>query len=137
MIKTLRRKRSRKKAKSRPIVVFPAKILEPVRSFLSREEKRLKKRKKELVKEDPFSDVRRVSDNAAPDSEAAELAGHERISALQQELDRKLIQIRKALTRIKIGKYGLCERCAQMIDTDRLMVMPEATLCVECEKKKE
>jgi len=24
-----------------------------------------------------------------------------------------------------------------MIDTDRLMIMPEATLCVDCEKKRE
>lgn len=89
-----------------------------------------------MDQEDPFSDVRRISDNAAPDSEAAEQEGHERVSALQREVDRRLIQIKKALTRIKIGKYGLCEKCNQMIDTDRLMVMPEATVCVDCEKKK-
>ena len=45
--------------------------------------------------------------------------------------------MRKALTRIRFGKYGLCERCGKFIDTDRLMIMPETTLCVECEKKRE
>lgn len=136
MTKKLVEKRSKQKSRLKPIVVFPARILEPVKAFLSREEEKLRRRKKELGKEDPFSDVRRVSDNAAPDLDAAEQTGHERVSALQQEIDRKLIQIRKALTRIKIGRYGLCEKCGQMIDTDRLMVMPEATFCVECEKKK-
>ena len=41
------------------------------------------------------------------------------------------------MSRIKIGKYGLCERCAKFIDTDRLMILPESTLCVVCEKLKE
>lgn len=117
-------------------IKFPAKVLAPIRDFLSKEERRLKKRKAELTKQDPFEDVRRVSDNAATDSDAAEQVGHERIEALRKEVERKLIQIRKALTRIKIGKYGICEKCGKMIDTDRLMVMPETTVCVACEKKK-
>lgn len=117
-------------------IKFPAKILKPIQDFLSKEEKRLKKRKRELKKEDPFEDVRRVSDNAAADIEADEQVGHERVEALKKEIDRKLIQIRKALTRIKVGKYAICEKCGQMIDTDRLMIMPETTVCVECEKKK-
>lgn len=118
-------------------IKFPANLLIPVKKFLSREEKRLKKRKIAINKEDPFQDVRRVNDNAAADAEAAEQVGHERSEAVKKEVDRKLIQIRKALTFIKLGKYGNCEKCGQMIDTDRLMVMPEATLCVKCGQKKE
>jgi len=53
------------------------------------------------------------------------------------QVNRKIVQTRRALTRIKIGKYGICEKCGNLIDTDRLMVMPEATLCVNCERKKE
>ncbi len=117
------------------MITFPKKLLEPIRDFLSREEKRLEKRKKVLEKEDPFEDVRRLTDNAASDADAAEQAGHERITALKTELDRKLIQVRKALTMIKIGKYGTCEKCGRMIDTDRLMIYPEATVCVKCKKK--
>lgn len=117
-------------------VKFPANVLKPVKSFLSKEEKRLKKRKKDLVQEDPFKDTRRVVDNAATDTDAEEQMGHEKNVALKREVDRKLIQIRKALTFIKLGKYGTCESCGQMIDTDRLMVMPETTVCVQCEKKK-
>lgn len=118
-------------------IKFPARVLAPIKDFLSRQERRLRKRKDELTKQDPFEDVRRVSDNAATDGDAAEQVGHERAEALKKEVERKLIQTRKALTRIKIGRYGICEKCGKMIDTDRLMVMPEATVCVACEKKKE
>jgi len=118
-------------------IKFPAKVLAPVKDFLSRQERRLRKRRADLDKQDPFEDVRRVSDNAATDSDAAEQVGHERAEALKKEVERKLIQTKKALTRIKIGKYGICEKCGRMIDTDRLVVMPEATVCIACEKKKE
>lgn len=118
-------------------ISFPAKILNPIKSFLKREDEKLEKRKTELIKEDPFSDTARLKENAAIDADAAEQFGHTQIEAIKKEVDRKQIQIRKALTRIKIGKYGICEKCGRMIDTDRLMVFPEATLCVDCEKKRE
>lgn len=117
------------------VINFPRKLLEPIRVFLSREERKLEERKKVLAKEDPFEDVRRLTDNAASDADAAEQAGHERITALKRGVDRKLIQVRKALSRIKIGKYGICEKCGRMIDTDRLMIYPEATICVKCKKE--
>ncbi len=103
--------------------------------FLRQREKKLRDQKRDLEKEDPYNDTSRLNDNAAVDTEAAEEAGHERVSALKVEIDKALIEIRKTLTRIKIGKYGICERCHKMIDTDRLAVKPTATLCIECERK--
>lgn len=118
-------------------VTFPARLLEPIKQFLHLEEKKLTKRKKELEEEDPFKDSKRILDNASSDADASEQFGHANVEGLKKEIDRKLIQIRKALTQIKVGKYGSCESCGKMIDTDRLTVFPEATLCVDCEKKKE
>ena len=120
----------------KPVIKFPAQVLKPIGNFLRREEKKLVKRKKVLEKEDPFSDPIRLTDNAASDADAAEQFGHARIEAIKKEIDRRLIDIRKALGRIKIGHYGTCEKCGKMIDTDRLMVKPEATLCIDCERKK-
>ncbi|PIU32980.1 hypothetical protein COT04_02545 [Candidatus Shapirobacteria bacterium CG07_land_8_20_14_0_80_39_12] len=116
---------------------FPLKILRPVADFLTQEVLRLERKKKDIVEEDPFVDSRRISDNASPDTDAVEQISHAKAKALENQINRKLIQIKKALTMIKIGKYGLCEKCGKMIDTDRLMIMPETTLCVKCEKKKE
>ncbi len=118
------------------MVAFPAKLVEPIGRVLRREDKKLEIRKQEISQSDPFKDVRRLSDNAAPDADAEEQFGHERAKAMREQVEKKQIQIRKALSRIKIGKYGICEKCNQMIDTDRLMIMPEATICIKCEKKK-
>jgi len=121
---------------SNKIMGFPAQVLSPVKKFLTKQEKRIIKRKKALSKEDPFADVARVSDNAALDTDVSEQVGHARVTAMKKQLDRQLIQIRKALTRMKLGKYAICEKCHKMINTDRLVVRPETTTCISCEKKK-
>ncbi|KKS33091.1 MAG: Transcriptional regulator, TraR/DksA family [Candidatus Amesbacteria bacterium GW2011_GWA2_42_12] len=116
---------------------YPKEVVAPVEKFLDEKLSVLEKRKKELSKEDPFMDTSRLNDNAAVDSDAAEQFGHLRVSAMKNTLDRTIIQVRKALSRIKIGKYGICETCGSFIDTDRLMILPETTVCIKCEKKKE
>jgi RNA polymerase-binding transcription factor len=125
------------KKTTKGVISYPAEVLKPVRDYLSSRLFGLEKRKKELAKEDPFADKARLEDNAAVDADAAERVGHMQVSAMRQALDRSMIQVRKALSRIKIGKYGVCERCGKMIDTDRLMIVPETTVCVDCERKKE
>ncbi len=116
-------------------IKFPLNILKPVQDYLKKQESKLKKRKKDLEKEDPYNNTDRLIDNAASDTDAAEETGHERVSALKKETDKSLINIRKAMTRIKLGKYGLCSQCGKMIDTDRLAINPTAAKCVECAKK--
>lgn len=118
-------------------VQFPSSLLSPVGDFLKSQLKKLEWTQKEVVKEDPFSNPSRDAEKAAPDAEAEEQVGHIRSVAVQVQLSRKIVQTRRALARVKIGTYGLCENCGNMIDTDRLMIYPEATLCVTCERKKE
>ena len=122
---------------NKEVVRFPASVLAPLAKFLRTRLVDLKKHKKEIEKEDPFKDTGRLLDNASPDTEAAEQFGHARTSAIRTELGKRIIETRKALTRIKIGKYGICEDCGKMIDTDRLMIYPEATLCAEDAVKRE
>ncbi len=125
------------KSNKKETLRFPSSVLAPVANFLKSRLTYLAKRKSDISKEDPFKDRARVLDNAAPDIEADEQFGHARTSALQKEVNRTMIQIKKALTRIKLGKYGICEECGKMIDTDRLMIYPEATLCAADAKKRE
>ena len=134
--KTIKRKKT-KSVKNPKTIVFPANLLKPVAVFLQNKLTNLEKRKKEISEEDPFQDTSRLIDNASPDTDAAEQFGHARASAIKEQLDKKIIQTRKALSRIKIGRYGICEDCGQMIDTDRLMVYPEATLCANDQAKRE
>jgi RNA polymerase-binding transcription factor DksA len=116
---------------------FPSTVLTPVAHFLTARLHTLEKRKKEIAKEDPFADPSRVDDNAAPDTEADEQFGHARTSAIKSEISKSIIGIRKALTLIKLGKYGICEECGKMIDTERLIAYPEATLCAKDARAKE
>lgn len=120
----------------KPKIVFPASLVEPIKQFLHVEESKLSQRKETLEEQDPFKDTKRILDNASSDADASEQFGHANVEGLKREVDRKLIQIRKALSQIKIGRYGVCEKCGKMIDTDRLMIFPEATVCITCEKKK-
>ena len=119
------------------MVKFPASVLSQIKNYLEEKYRDVEHRLKDLKKEDPFEDHSRLLDRASDDSEASAKAGHERIAAMQQQLNMALVQTRKALTKIKIGKYGICESCGKMIDTDRLAAMPTATLCLTCEKKRE
>lgn len=115
---------------------FPRELLSDVAKFLNEKRHQLEKRLVAVKKSDPFMDKSRLIDNAAVDTEAKEDAGRQLAEAFQREINRNLARVRKAMTKIKIGKYGLCERCGKMIDTDRLAVLPDAEFCIECEKKK-
>ncbi len=118
------------------VIMFPAKVLRPIYNYLKSVQKRLERKKKDLKSEDPFSDPSRVNDNAATDADAAEISGHDRVEALRREVDRRLIQVRKSLAKIRRGKYGSCENCGRLINTDRLSVNPTAELCMKCERKR-
>lgn len=114
-------------------VSFPMNVLKPLMDYLKGEEKRLIKAKSSLKKEDPFKGRTREEDNSI-DADVAEQVDHDRVFASRMELKKSLINIRKTLTRIKIGRYGICEKCGKMIDTDRLSIKPTAEYCMACEK---
>ncbi len=116
---------------------FPKEVLGNLKSYLEQKQKDTEHRLADLKEEDPFSDPDRLTDIAASDSEAKAEFGHFTVAAAQNELNKTLIRVRKTLTKIKIGKYGICEKCGKMIDTDRLAAMPTAELCVSCEKQSE
>ena len=133
--KKIKAKKVQSKAK-RPVVSFPANVLQPLVNYLKREEKRLKGVEKELEEQDPFKDTNRVDDNAG-DADVAEQIDHERMSAGKMEIMKALVEIRKTMTRVKLGGYGTCASCGKMIDTDRLAIKPTAELCIKCVRKQE
>jgi DnaK suppressor protein len=117
-------------------ISFPAQILKPLVSYLKGEQKKLKEAKKELKEVDPFVSGNRDADNSV-DSDVAENVEHDRAFAMRRQVSKSLVAIRKTLTRIKLGKYGICAGCGMMIDTDRLAVTPTADMCLKCAQKAE
>ena len=87
----------------------------------------------ELSLQDPFNGDR-TGDKAASDMEASDESSHDRVAAMTDELKAKIAEVDGALTRIGNGTYGFCSVCGDMIDTDRLSVIPTATVCLKHSK---
>ncbi|MDD4106352.1 MAG: TraR/DksA C4-type zinc finger protein [Candidatus Shapirobacteria bacterium] len=117
-------------------ISFPQKLISPIKHFLEKELLKSKRAKKDLKSTDPFLDNNRTLENSL-EEDLDEQIGHFETEVKAKFLSKRIVQLRKALTNIKLGKYGLCERCGKMIDTDRLSINPSATTCVKCEKEKE
>lgn len=116
---------------------FPKDILKDLRAHLVTERGHVASRVLELNAQDPFSNPDRLVDNAASDTEANEESSHDRFAALVTEMKDKLIEIDAAISRIDDGTYGFCTSCGNLIDTDRLSILPTADLCFSCEKLKD
>ncbi len=48
-----------------------------------------------------------------------------------------VLQSERALARIEVGTYGVCESCGNPIGKARLQVFPRATLCMVCKQREE
>jgi RNA polymerase-binding transcription factor DksA len=67
------------------------------------------------------------------DPEGATIAfERSQVGALAQQAVRQLEEVDAALERLRLGVYGLCERCGRQIPDERLEVRPVARTCVSC-----
>jgi DnaK suppressor protein len=78
-------------------------------------------------------DLRNMAEPTADeaDSDAYE---REKTLALVQSLQRKLESIDRAIHLAQQGTYGICEGCGDRIDPARLEILPQATLCLKCQR---
>jgi len=115
---------------------FPSRLLVPIKVFLESEIVKWKRAEKNLKKDDPFTNEDRVNGNSV-ENDTDEQIGHFEVEVKADFIKKQLVQLRKALTKIKVGKYGICEKCGKMIDTDRLAIKPEITTCINCARDQE
>ena len=73
---------------------------------------------------------------AEPSADEADVDAYEREKtwALIQTLERKLESIEIAVQAAKNGTYGVCESCGERIERARLEVLPQARLCLQCQR---
>ncbi len=55
----------------------------------------------------------------------------------QQLLEREAAQIEAAMRARDKGTYGTCQECGRPIPAERLEARPEATTCVDCQRRVE
>lgn len=61
----------------------------------------------------------------------------------QREVDRALLAslkerqetLGRAIEEMSNGTYGICEKCGDPIHPDRLDILPDTTMCVQCAQK--
>lgn len=116
--------------------IFPSNSLSKIKGVLEEQKERVERQLQRLKKDDPFmASDRSIVDE--PGTVSFEEEGHTRIESNIKESERLLMQIKKALHKIGIGKYGVCDNCGKPIEPKRLKAFPMATLCLSCEKRKE
>lgn len=54
------------------------------------------------------------------------------LEAEAQTAAHEIASVKRALTRIQDGSYGICIRCGEPIAQERLLARPEAALCIDC-----
>jgi RNA polymerase-binding transcription factor DksA len=67
---------------------------------------------------------------------AQAVAARDTSEALRHLLDELQQDVKRALTRLESGCYGVCEDCSRAISLERLRALPEATRCVECQRRR-
>ncbi|MEW6664027.1 MAG: TraR/DksA family transcriptional regulator [Thermodesulfobacteriota bacterium] len=71
------------------------------------------------------------------DDAQREISAYSQYSLIERKI-RELRRVQLLITRIsKEEEFGLCEECGNPIPKERLMVMPDATLCVPCQRELE
>jgi len=106
-----------------------------IKERLIRKERELEKEEKTLEMEDSYMVPGRDSDNAEVMSDVDEDIMHEVNESSLTVLRKAKAQIKRALARFGVGRYGICEVCKQKIDPARLKAYPEATFCLKCSDK--
>jgi RNA polymerase-binding protein DksA len=106
--------------------------------FVVKEQGKLLEERKQIVDElGHLREFMQAEVDVEPDEGDAEIFEREKNAALIAVLERKLQDIDSALRSIEKGQYGICERCGQPIEVERLEVKPDATLCVKCQQEVE
>ena len=55
--------------------------------------------------------------------------------ALRKRVLAKIASLEDALKSLDEGDYGMCERCGEQIEPERLDILPDTTLCIRCAQR--
>ncbi len=56
---------------------------------------------------------------------------------LRHLVEQRLIELDDARRRLAQGRYGVCQLCGEEIPARRLRAVPQATHCIDCQRKLE
>ena len=104
-----------------------------MREQLETEHKRLASELAQLQTNASTSEERREgSPFGKREEEATETLELEKRLALENRVRQEMATVEHALDKFEKGTYGMCDNCGQPIDPERLEVLPQASLCMNC-----
>jgi len=101
------------------------------------DEKFIKQQKEKIEKDitrleaDVKSNKKYLEIGSSNEDNALEFESFEERQAFIKSAEKDLKELREAIKRIEIGKYGICEVGGEEIEKGRLKAYPAATTCVE------
>jgi DnaK suppressor protein len=110
----------------------------PQQEFVAKEREKLVIERAQIQQDlDSLRELMQAEVDVEIDEGDAEIFEREKNAALIAVLDRRVQDIDTALRSIEKGSYGICERCGNAIELERLEVKPDATLCLTCQQEVE
>ncbi len=117
------------------------KILSELKTKLENEKMALEKELESFATKDKNIennwDAKRLNaEDTDMEEKADEVEEYDNLLSLEHSLELKLKDVVLALEKIQKGGYGKCEKCGKDVEEKRLMVCPEAKLCIKCNESK-
>jgi len=93
--------------------------------------------RKEIAEQggDPDSDDAEIDVERNFADSAHSTAERARMLSVMKALRANLRWVDRALKKMDLGTYGICERCGNPVGMDRLEALPWAILCIDCARK--
>ena len=110
----------------------PTEGREMLRELLTRLRNEAQQRIKDLRKDQEQESDSEPADEMDSANTSEEIETH---SGLIARVEEKLRYLDEAFTRLDAGKYGLCLKCSGAIPIERLMAIPLASYCVDCQQE--
>ena len=116
------------------------KLTDKLKTKLEEQKKSLEEELKSFAKEDKNLkhnwDARYPNrENGNMEEEADEVQEYDNLLSLEHSLELKLKDVNFAFEKIKKNGYGKSDNCEKKIEEERLKAVPEAKLCMKCNKK--
>jgi DnaK suppressor protein len=90
--------------------------------------------RRKLADDLTINEVTTTGDEADAANDGAQNELNTQLAALES---RELVQVERAITLIRQGRYGVCEVCEQVIPIERLKALPFTPVCVTCQRMQE
>lgn len=113
---------------------FPTRTINLLKRYLLRQQREVEKNIKEVEEDDPAKSPA-LAETSEPGTDSYIADVHTKIQVLKDQLKKTSNSIKSALSKMRKGTYGKCERCDKQIEIGRLLVIPTAQYCLICSKK--